>query len=152
VQELDLGADEIWDDPGWQNQLKKIRSAEIVVKGWGNADDVNLQRTSWTKELSHQESFRGNQDAAMSMERAMNNINWDDPAARLALIERVGHEEYSRLIGEHFRKQTITVVNGYGIRKINTRFGQLFMVDGSPDQRAYSTLFYADTLGERGAQ
>ena len=49
-----------WDAPGWQNQLKKIRSAEIVVKGWGNADDVNLQRTSWTKELSHQESFRGN--------------------------------------------------------------------------------------------
>lgn len=68
-------------------------------------------------------------------------IDWADPAARLALIERVGHEEYGRLIREHFREQTVTIVNGYDIRKISsTRLGQLFMVDGSPDQRGFATL------------
>jgi len=65
-------------------------------------------------------------------------INWDDPAERLALIERVGADEYNRLAQEHFRKTTVATEAGHNIRIVNTRFGQLFMVEGT--DKAFSTL------------
>lgn len=56
-------------------------------------------------------------------------MNWDDPAARLALIEQVGVEEYNRRIAEHFRQSTIAVVNGHLIRPVeSSRFGLLYLV------------------------
>jgi hypothetical protein len=42
-------------------------------------------------------------------------MNWDDPAERLALIERVGADEYNRLFKEHRRSSVVATVNGYGI-------------------------------------
>lgn len=58
------------------------------------------------------------------------NIDWDDPAARLRLVENVGPEEYNRRLKEHHDKSVVATVNGYGIRPVNTRWGRLFHVDG----------------------
>jgi hypothetical protein len=58
-------------------------------------------------------------------------MNWDDPAQRLALIERVGVTEYNRLQRENFARSTLVIINGYGIREVNSgRFGRIFIVDG----------------------
>ena len=56
-------------------------------------------------------------------------MNWDDPTARLALIERVGTTEYNRLITEHIQRRLI--------RPVSTRFGTLYAVRGTT--MAFST-------------
>jgi hypothetical protein len=56
------------------------------------------------------------------------SINWDDPAARFHLIERVGPAEYERLQAEHLKASTVAVVNGHAIRPVGSRFGRLFSV------------------------
>jgi hypothetical protein len=65
-------------------------------------------------------------------------MNWDDPAARAALIERVGPKEYERLQQEHFRESAVADVNGYRIRPVQTRFGRLFLIHEKGD--AYRSL------------
>jgi len=55
-------------------------------------------------------------------------IDWDDPEARLALLERVGADEYNRLMAEHHRNSVVETINGHGIRPVRSRFGRLFMV------------------------
>ena len=59
----------------------------------------------------------------------MTKINWDDPEARLHLIEAVGHEEYNRLMKQHIEDSAVATVNGYRIRPVGTRFGLLYQVD-----------------------
>lgn len=65
-------------------------------------------------------------------------MNWDDPAARARLIDSVGVDEYERLHREQMDKSTIEVVNGHGIRVIGSRFGRIYMVDGTG--QGHSTL------------
>jgi hypothetical protein len=65
-------------------------------------------------------------------------MNWDDPAARGRLIESVGADEYNRLIQQHFKSTTVAVENGYPIRAVSTRFGRIFMVDGT--NKGHATL------------
>ena len=56
-------------------------------------------------------------------------MNWNDPAARLALTEAVGVDEYTARLKDHFDEMTVEVVNGHAIRIVDSaRFGQLFMV------------------------
>lgn len=64
-------------------------------------------------------------------------MDWNDPEARLALIEAVGAEEYNRRFEQHKEESTVAVVNGYRIRPVSSRFGTLFLVDGT--RSAYST-------------
>jgi hypothetical protein len=45
-------------------------------------------------------------------------MNWDDSAARLALVESVGIKEYNRRITEHIESRP-------PIYPVNTRFGTL---------------------------
>lgn len=71
-------------------------------------------------------------------------IDWDDPAARGALIERVGAAEYERALRAHVRASTVAVVNGYRIRAVGSRFGRLFQVDGGEPIRAFATVPEAD--------
>ena len=52
-------------------------------------------------------------------------IDWNNPAERLALIERVGIDEYRHLLEEHFKRTTEITVNGHAIRRIPSRFGEL---------------------------
>ena len=56
-------------------------------------------------------------------------MNWDDPAARLALVESVGTKEYNRLITEHLQRHLI--------RPVSTRFGTVYAVRGTT--MAFST-------------
>src|SRR5215472_12144538 len=65
-------------------------------------------------------------------------INFDDPAERLALIERVGHEAYNLLLEEHKKKSIVAIVAGRAIRPVMTGFGRLFMVEGT--NMAFRTL------------
>lgn len=65
-------------------------------------------------------------------------IDWDDPAARGRLIERVGAEEYSRLLAIHFKQSTLATINGHAIRPVMSRFGRLFSVGNT--NRAFATL------------
>lgn len=39
-------------------------------------------------------------------------MDWDNPAQRAALIERVGIEEYNRQFEQHIKDSTVAVVNG----------------------------------------
>jgi hypothetical protein len=71
----------------------------------------------------------------------MTTTNWDDPAERGRLAERVGTAEYNRLAGVHFKATTVAVVNGYSIRPVQTRFGRLFSIGGAG--KAYSSLSQA---------
>jgi hypothetical protein len=64
-------------------------------------------------------------------------IDWDDPDARFALIQRVGVTEYNRLIQERHARNTVATVNGHAIKQVQTRFGRVFAVAGS--DRAFST-------------
>lgn len=58
-------------------------------------------------------------------------MNWDDPTARAALVERVGPAEYERLQAEHMQASIIETVNGRAIRAVTSeRFGRLYLVDG----------------------
>lgn len=74
-------------------------------------------------------------------------MDFDDPAARAALIERVGRDEYLRLQEEHRRKSVVVTVNGYDIRPVvSARFGRLFMIDTTDS--AYITLDEATKFAE----
>jgi len=77
-------------------------------------------------------------------DKIVRRLNWDDPAARLALIESVGADEYNRLLAVHHKRQTVATVNGHGIRSVGSRFGELFMVEGT--DRAISTQGEAETF------
>lgn len=65
-------------------------------------------------------------------------MNWDDPAERFRLIERVGHEEYNRLLAQHHKDSVIENINGHEIRPVASRFGRLFMVGDTGS--AFSTI------------
>jgi hypothetical protein len=67
-------------------------------------------------------------------------MNWDDPQARLELIERVGIGEYNRLIGEYLRASVISTVNGHPVRRRASAYGPVYCV-GSV---AFSTLDEAE--------
>ena len=69
--------------------------------------------------------------------------NWDDPASRLDLIERVGASEYRRLFDEHQKQSVIVTVCGHEIRPVATRFGRLYSVGSTG--RAFSTQGEAET-------
>lgn len=75
-------------------------------------------------------------------------INWDDPAARLALIEQVGAAEYNRLHQEHRDQSVLETVNGHAIRPTNTRFGRLFMVGDTG--KAFATIEEARAFAQGG--
>jgi hypothetical protein len=65
-------------------------------------------------------------------------MDWNDPEARLRLIERVGPTEYNRLLTEHQKKSVVGSCNGYDIRTVGSGFGTLFMVVGT--DRAFGNL------------
>jgi hypothetical protein len=75
-------------------------------------------------------------------------MNWDSPTERLALIERVGIDEYNRLHEENEMRNTIGYQNRRAIVQVHTQFGRLFRVGDTG--RAFSTYTqacdYADTL------
>ena len=73
-------------------------------------------------------------------------MNWDDPAERLRLIERVGAEEYNRRFREQRQRSIVATVNGHDIWPVNCRFGRLFHVGGT--NTAFATLKEAKAFAE----
>ena len=69
--------------------------------------------------------------------------DWGNPESRLALIDAVGAEEYARRLRAH-RERSIVATGGRAIRTVQSRWGQLFHIDGT------STAFA--TLAEASAQ
>jgi len=78
-------------------------------------------------------------------------IDWSDPEARFALIRRVGVHEYNRLMQEHQARliqqhqagSAVTIVNGHGIKQVQTRLGHVFSVTGT--DQAFASLEHAET-------
>lgn len=61
----------------------------------------------------------------------MQELNGDDPVARLRYVEAHGPDAYNKAMEEWHRKSTVAVVNGHAIREVRSaRFGRIFMVDG----------------------
>jgi hypothetical protein len=59
-------------------------------------------------------------------------MNWDDPEARAALIERVGAKAYNQMFEDYVKATTLEVVNGYGIRPVHSqRWGRIYMIEGT---------------------
>ena len=69
-------------------------------------------------------------------------MDWDNPADRLALIERIGTQAYNDALAEHHRRTTISTVGGHAIRAMRTRFGRLYHVIGT--DKAFRKLEQAE--------
>ena len=65
-------------------------------------------------------------------------IDWSHLIERLHLFERVGAERYTELHAEHLKQQTVAAVNGHAIRRVQTRFGEIYVVSGT--DRAFALL------------
>jgi Fe-S cluster assembly scaffold protein SufB len=74
-------------------------------------------------------------------------MNWDDPAARAHLIDRVGPQEYNRQLEAHLAASVVSTVNGHKIRPVGSRFGRLFMVGKTGN--AFHTLAEAETFAAK---
>jgi hypothetical protein len=59
----------------------------------------------------------------------MSDINWDDPAARLDLVERIGVAAYSNAFLAHLAALSRLVVNGRAIRPVSSGFGTLYRIE-----------------------
>jgi len=68
----------------------------------------------------------------------MSVTDFDDPASRFALIERVGPDAYNNALAAHRAASVIETVNGHAIRPVGSRFGRLFMVGDTGT--AFATL------------
>lgn len=73
-------------------------------------------------------------------------MDWNDPAARAALIEAVGHVEYNRLFKAHRKTSVVATVNGHAIRPVSSRFGTLFQVGDTGTAFASLALAKAHAL------
>jgi type IV secretory pathway protease TraF len=65
-------------------------------------------------------------------------MDWNDPTQRAALIDRIGVDAYNRAQTQHFADSTVETVNGHAIRIVGSRFGRVYMVDGTG--RGHATL------------
>ncbi len=64
--------------------------------------------------------------------------DFSTPEQRSTLAESLGAEKYNEEIEKWFTATSVSVINGYRIRPVMTRFGRLFSVDGS--NTAFQTL------------
>lgn len=76
----------------------------------------------------------------------MTKIDWNDPLARLDLLETIGADAYNQAINRHFEEETIEICNGYPLRRVASRFGTLISVDGTGN--AYRDLESARKVAE----
>jgi hypothetical protein len=61
-------------------------------------------------------------------------MNWNDPEARLALLEAVGIPEYNRRIEAWIKETILGAENGYPLRRIGTRWGALVSIESTTPQ------------------
>ena len=58
-------------------------------------------------------------------------MNLDTPEGRYAASQALGHEGYNAAMAAHHKANSVATVNGYNLRWVNTRFGNLCNVDGT---------------------
>lgn len=58
-------------------------------------------------------------------------IDWNNPVARLKLLDEVGPQAYNEAIEAWFAKCTVEICNGYALREIASSFGKVISVDGT---------------------
>ena len=75
------------------------------------------------------------------------NIEWSDPAARLALVERIGPAAYNEAMQQHLDETVLRVTAGHKIRTVQSRFGLLYSVGSTGN--AFSTLEAADKFANK---
>ena len=80
----------------------------------------------------------------------MININWDDPAARAELIDRIGIEAYNEAQKDYISKSTVATVGGHAIRPVWTGFGRLFQVGDTG--RAFKKMTQAEDYARKNVK
>jgi hypothetical protein len=55
----------------------------------------------------------------------------DTPAGRYHAVEALGPEAYNAAVRAHMDANTVATVNGYAIRRVSSRWGNIYMVDGT---------------------
>lgn len=73
-------------------------------------------------------------------------MDWNNPADRFHLADRLGPEAYNKAFQEQHRRSIVATVNGHDIWPVGSRFGKLFRVGGT--DRAFSTLEAAKKYAE----
>lgn len=58
------------------------------------------------------------------------HINWNDPAERLALIERVGVDEYTRQFEAYHRSRIVDRAGGRDIWPVDSGWGRIYAIEG----------------------
>ena len=59
----------------------------------------------------------------MTIKKPLPLLDSDDPEAKLRFIKQYGPEAYETALRDWQQRNTMTTVNGYPIRRVNTRFG-----------------------------
>ena len=67
----------------------------------------------------------------MTIKKPFPLLDSDDPEAKLRFIKQYGPEAYETALRDWQQRNTMTTVNGYPIRRVNTRFGGMFVVNGT---------------------
>jgi hypothetical protein len=67
----------------------------------------------------------------MTTKKPLPLLDGDDPEAKLRFIKQYGPEAYETALRDWQQRNTMTTVNGYPIRRVNTRFGGMFVVNGT---------------------
>lgn len=57
-------------------------------------------------------------------------MDWDDPAQRFQLAEKLGAQGYNEAFEKHCETSRIATIKGHHIRPISSRFGRLLMIEG----------------------
>lgn len=75
-------------------------------------------------------------------------IDWNDPAARAHLIQKIGPTKYNEALAAHQAASSIETVNGYSIRPVHSLFGALLSVAGTSNAYKYieDARRYANSL------
>lgn len=66
----------------------------------------------------------------------------NSPEGRLAAAKALGPDGYNEAMRQHLERNTVATVNGYPIRKVASRFGQLHQIVGT--NRAFYTFAEAE--------
>lgn len=56
------------------------------------------------------------------------DIDWSDPTARAALLERIGTDAYNAALEAHHVATTVARIGGHRIRTVSSPFGPLYAV------------------------
>ena len=98
--------------------ISQVESGDVAAQVFSNMDEGEWRAASVAEReakirewISVERMYARAEDAEQVREEQDDKIirrtNWDDPAARLALIESVGVDKYNRLLAVHHKRHTV---------------------------------------------